>query len=45
VGSKESGGESENYKLVCNSVNEINNKKYVVESELGSVSDTDAVSR
>lgn len=41
VGSKEGGRESENY----NSVNEKHNKKYVVESELGSVSDTDAVSR
>ncbi|PNF35011.1 hypothetical protein B7P43_G12137 [Cryptotermes secundus] len=45
VGSKEGGGESDNYKVVCNSVNEINNKMYVVESDLGSVSDTDAVSR
>jgi hypothetical protein len=45
VGSKEGGGESKYCKVVCNSVHEVNNKKYVVESELGSVSDTDAVSR
>jgi hypothetical protein len=43
-GSKEGGGESENCILVCNSVNEINDKKYVVESERGSVSDTGGVS-
>jgi hypothetical protein len=44
VGSKEGGGESENYILGCNSMNEINDKKYVVESEHGSVSDTGVVS-
>jgi hypothetical protein len=45
VGSKGSGRESENYRLVCNSVNEINNKECPEESEHRSVSHTGAVSR
>jgi hypothetical protein len=45
VGSKGSSGESQNYTVVSNSVNETNNKKCMLESEHGSVSETGAVNR